>query len=51
MRMNSDKRLLDQLQLNYRVLESGCCGMARAFGQEAGKFSISQRCGELKLFR
>ncbi|MGN6637599.1 MAG: (Fe-S)-binding protein, partial [Mucilaginibacter sp.] len=32
MKMDSDKELLDRLKLDYKVLDSGCCGMAGYFG-------------------
>ncbi len=33
-----------------RVLDSGCCGMAGAFGYAASHYDLSMRIGELSLF-
>ncbi len=49
MRMKHEKALMDKLGLRYEVLESGCCGMAGAFGYEADKYEISMACGERVL--
>ncbi|MBS1839825.1 MAG: FAD-binding oxidoreductase [Acidobacteria bacterium] len=49
MRMRHDKSLLEKFGLRYEVLESGCCGMAGAFGYEAEKYDISMACGERVL--
>ncbi len=32
-----------------RVLETGCCGMAGAFGFDAGRYELSMRIGEMAL--
>jgi len=40
------QRLLERMQLNVHVLAGGCCGMAGAFGFEAGKYDISAKIGE-----
>jgi Fe-S oxidoreductase len=43
-------RLFDALRLDYRVLDSGCCGMAGAFGFERGEhYDVSIRAGERVL--
>ncbi len=49
MRMRHDKSLLERLGLHYEVLESGCCGMAGAFGYEAEKYDVAMACGERVL--
>lgn len=49
LRMKADRAVLDKLGLEYEVLESGCCGMAGAFGYEQEKYEISQACGERVL--
>src|SRR5262249_9528468 len=38
MRLKEEKALMDKMQLDHRVLESGCCGMAGAFGYEKDKY-------------
>jgi Fe-S oxidoreductase len=47
--MDGEKWLFSRLGLDYRVLDSGCCGMAGSFGFESKKYGISQRCGERVL--
>ncbi|MGB4256219.1 MAG: FAD-binding and (Fe-S)-binding domain-containing protein [Phycisphaerae bacterium] len=45
-----EQALLDRLGLDYKLLDSGCCGMAGAFGFEAGDhYDVSVKCGELVL--
>ena len=34
----------------FTVLDSGCCGMAGAFGYEKEHYEISQKIGSLRLF-
>jgi Fe-S oxidoreductase len=46
MRLKEEKSQMSKLGLRYKVLESGCCGMAGAFGYEEDKYEISQACGE-----
>jgi Fe-S oxidoreductase len=42
--------VLDSLGLDYTVLDSGCCGMAGAFGFESGDhYRVSIACGERVL--
>ena len=49
MKLNCEKKLLQKIGLDYEVLDSGCCGMAGAFGFEADKYDISIACGERVL--
>jgi FAD/FMN-containing dehydrogenase/Fe-S oxidoreductase len=49
MRLKQQKLQMDKLGLQYEILESGCCGMAGAFGYEAEKYEISMACGERVL--
>ncbi|HEX6200366.1 MAG TPA: FAD-linked oxidase C-terminal domain-containing protein, partial [Thermoanaerobaculia bacterium] len=50
MGLDADEKVLDRLGLDYRVLDSGCCGMAGAFGYEAGdKYEVSMAAGERVL--
>jgi Fe-S oxidoreductase len=49
MRMKEERSLLEKMQLDHRVLESGCCGMAGAFGYEKDKYQVSVACGERSL--
>jgi len=42
--------VLDKLGLDYDVVDSGCCGMAGAFGFEKGRhYDVSIACGERVL--
>jgi len=49
MRMKEEKSLMEKMQLDHRILESGCCGMAGAFGYEKDKYQVSVACGERAL--
>jgi FAD/FMN-containing dehydrogenase/Fe-S oxidoreductase len=49
MRMKNEKSLMKKMQLDHRLLESGCCGMAGAFGYEKDKYQVSIACGERSL--
>jgi Fe-S oxidoreductase len=41
--------LLQQMGLDFHVLDSGCCGMAGSFGFERHKYPVSMRIGESML--
>ena len=47
--MSGETKTLDRTGLDYKVLDSGCCGMAGSFGFEAEKYGVSQDVGELAL--
>ncbi|HEU4754958.1 MAG TPA: FAD-binding oxidoreductase, partial [Armatimonadota bacterium] len=50
MTLNAEQKLLDRLGLEYTLLDSGCCGMAGAFGYEKGAhYDVSMQCGERVL--
>jgi FAD/FMN-containing dehydrogenase/Fe-S oxidoreductase len=49
MRFKEERALMDKTGLDYEVLESGCCGMAGAFGYEKDKYDVSIACGERSL--
>ena len=36
---------------NVEVIDSGCCGMAGAFGYEAEHYNVSMDCGRRQLFK
>ena len=47
---DDEEKLLGKLGLDYSVLDSGCCGMAGAFGLEKGEhYTVSIACGERVL--
>ncbi len=41
--------LLQALGLDFRILDSGCCGMAGSFGFEEEKYDVSLKCAEQVL--
>ncbi|MBW3658437.1 MAG: FAD-binding oxidoreductase, partial [Actinobacteria bacterium] len=50
MGMTADARLLDATGVRWRELDAGCCGLAGAFGFEAGeKAELSVAIGESRL--
>ena len=50
MRMVSEEALFEKMGLQYQLLDSGCCGMAGAFGLERGeRYEVSIKAGERVL--
>jgi FAD/FMN-containing dehydrogenase/Fe-S oxidoreductase len=49
MRMKADEEILKKLGLDFEILDSGCCGMAGAFGFEKEHYDVSIKCGERVL--
>jgi Fe-S oxidoreductase len=49
MKIDHDRQLLEKLGLHLEVLDSGCCGMAGAFGFEKDRYDVSIACGERVL--
>jgi FAD/FMN-containing dehydrogenase/Fe-S oxidoreductase len=50
MTMKDEDAVLQRLGLDYTMLDSGCCGMAGAFGFEAGEhYEVAMKCGERVL--
>ncbi|HEU4642997.1 MAG TPA: FAD-binding and (Fe-S)-binding domain-containing protein [Gemmatimonadaceae bacterium] len=49
MRMDAEVRMLRQLGLDYEMPDSGCCGMAGAFGFERRHYDVAMRVGERVL--
>jgi FAD/FMN-containing dehydrogenase/Fe-S oxidoreductase len=50
MRMCDEETLLNRMEVDYDELDAGCCGMAGAFGFEAGDhYDVSMKCGEQVL--
>jgi len=49
MGMSADAAVLTRLGLDVRILDSGCCGMAGAFGFEKEHYDLSMRVGERVL--
>ena len=46
---DKETQLLQAMGLDHQILDSGCCGMAGAFGYEKGHYEVSIRCGERVL--
>ncbi len=49
MKMDAQEKVLRRLGLHYQMPDSGCCGMAGAFGFEDRHYDISMKCGERVL--
>jgi FAD/FMN-containing dehydrogenase/Fe-S oxidoreductase len=49
MSLEPDEALLERTGLAYKVLDSGCCGMAGAFGFEQEHYQVSIAAGERVL--
>jgi len=49
MKTEADTELLRKFGLEFAVLDSGCCGMAGAFGFEKDHYDVSVACGERVL--
>ena len=49
MHMDAEVAILKKLELDYELLDSGCCGMAGAFGFEKHHYDVSIACGERVL--
>jgi Fe-S oxidoreductase len=47
--MKEEESVLRALGLDYRILDSGCCGMAGAFGFEEDHYGVSVQVGEMRL--
>ncbi|HXV28578.1 MAG TPA: FAD-binding and (Fe-S)-binding domain-containing protein [bacterium] len=49
MGMDSERDVLSRLGLDFEILDTGCCGMAGAFGFEKAHFDTSMKIGEQVL--
>ena len=50
MKMRSEEKIFQDMEMDYQVLDSGCCGMAGYFGYEEGdKYEVSIKAGERVL--
>ncbi|HKU68127.1 MAG TPA: FAD-linked oxidase C-terminal domain-containing protein [Candidatus Baltobacteraceae bacterium] len=45
----SESHVFGQMQMDFEQLDSGCCGMAGAFGFEQSHYDMSIKCGERRL--
>jgi Fe-S oxidoreductase len=49
LKMDAEEAVMKKLGLDFRVLDSGCCGMAGSFGFEREKYDVSIACAERAL--
>lgn len=49
MRMTDEESVMEKMGLDYKLLNSGCCGMAGSFGYEKEKYDVSIKAGERAL--
>lgn len=50
MKMDDEEAVFEKMGLDFEILDSGCCGMAGAFGFERGDhYDVSVKCGERVL--
>src|SRR5262249_59116092 len=50
MKMTDEEEILREMGVEIAALDSGCCGMAGAFGFEKGEhYDVSVKCGERVL--
>jgi FAD/FMN-containing dehydrogenase/Fe-S oxidoreductase len=49
LRTGPEEAILMKLGLDYKVVDSGCCGMAGSFGFEKEHYEVSIACGERVL--
>ncbi len=49
MGMDAEEAVLHRAEVDYQLLDSGCCGMAGAFGFERDHYDVSIKCGERVL--
>ncbi|MFM0416799.1 FAD-binding and (Fe-S)-binding domain-containing protein [Paraburkholderia aromaticivorans] len=48
--MQGDTALLNKLGVKWKLLDTGCCGMAGSFGFNAEHHALSEKIGEDRLF-
>jgi Fe-S oxidoreductase len=49
MGVEGERQIMEQMGLDYHLLDSGCCGMAGPFGFEADHYPIARKIGERVL--
>jgi len=49
MKMDAELRVLDAMEIDYELLDSGCCGMAGSFGFEQEHYDLSVRIANQSL--
>jgi Fe-S oxidoreductase len=49
MKMDDEESILKKLGVDYSMPDTGCCGMAGAFGFEKEHYDVAMKCGERVL--
>ncbi|MGC2657906.1 MAG: FAD-binding and (Fe-S)-binding domain-containing protein [Bryobacteraceae bacterium] len=49
LKFTDEESVLKKMGLDYEILDSGCCGMAGAFGYETDHYEVGLKCGERVL--
>jgi FAD/FMN-containing dehydrogenase/Fe-S oxidoreductase len=49
LKFHDEESMLKKMGLDYNILDSGCCGMAGAFGYETEHYDVGIKCGERVL--
>jgi hypothetical protein len=49
LKTDSEKEILTRMKLDFRMVDSGCCGMAGPFGFEKSNYDVSVKAGERVL--
>ncbi|HJT65534.1 MAG TPA: FAD-binding and (Fe-S)-binding domain-containing protein [Pyrinomonadaceae bacterium] len=49
MKMEAEESILKKMKLAYEMPDTGCCGMAGAFGFENEHYDVAMKCGERVL--
>ena len=49
MKMTAEEKVLKRMKIDYKLLDSGCCGMAGGFGFMKESYDVSMKAGERVL--
>jgi Fe-S oxidoreductase len=49
MKMEAEESILKKMKVDYQMPETGCCGMAGAFGFEKEHYDVAMKCAERVL--
>jgi FAD/FMN-containing dehydrogenase/Fe-S oxidoreductase len=49
MKMEAEESILKKMKVDYEMPDTGCCGMAGAFGFEKEHYDVAMKCGERVL--
>lgn len=49
LKTDAEKEILTRMKLDFRMVDSGCCGMAGPFGFEKSNYDVSVKAGERVL--